>query len=253
MLQRFLLLGVSVFLLSCQTSPNIQRLEMEKAEVEAELESARQQISSLESERRILAGDNAELKRVMAILDTEKSSRTQESTQLRMQVRKFTQAQIDNLKEFLVQSDLLDYIGEEIFDRTKMGAEPGVLVDFANPIPRNGSLIGVNGYFAQPTHFFVNVLRPLNDRYVVIWQSQVVEVNKLGYQRVRFPVSVGVEKGDVIAYDFPVSIGVKYDQGTGNTLMSKRSYPLGASIEAGSLKGEEERRAYSLGVIAILE
>ncbi len=231
----------------------MQQLMDKNTALEEKLASAMQQISSLESEQRILAKDNTELKRVMAILDTEKTTRTTESANLRLQVRRFTQAQIDNLKEFLVQSDLLDYVGDELFDRTKLDAEPAVLIDFANPIPRNGSLVGVSGYFVQASSFVVNVMRPLNERLVVIWQSPSIAVEHAGAQRVRFPVSVGVEGGDVIAYDFLAGVGVKYDQGTGDTALSKRNFTLGASVDPDSLKAREEKRAYSLGVIAILE
>lgn len=253
MFSRFFALSLCIALTGCEITPEVQELLDENAKLETGLSEAQQQINSLESEQDILAADNTELKRVMAILDTEKSSRVEESSGLRMQIRKFTQMQIDQLKEFLVQSNLLDYVGEELFDRTKIDATPAVLIDLANPIPRQGTLIGVSGHFSQTTDFFANILRPVSGRFVVIWQSPKITTEGRGYERFRFPLSVGIEKGDVIAYNFPTSVGVKYDHGTGQTLLSKRSFLLGASVDTSSLKYRDEKRAYSLGVNAILE
>ncbi|WP_086933533.1 hypothetical protein [Agarilytica rhodophyticola] len=253
MLPRFFALSMCIALAGCEITPEVQDLMDKNSTLETQLKEANQQISSLESEQTILAADNTELKRVMAILDTEKSSRVQESSGLRMQIRKFTQKQIDQLKEFLVLSDLLDYVGEELFDRTKIDATAAVLVDLANPIPRRGTLIGVSGHFSRSTDFSIHILRPVGNRYVVIWQSPSVTAKGEGFERFRFPLSVGIEKGDVIAYDFPATVGVKYDNGTGQTLLSKKSFMLGASVAVSSLKYASDKRAYSLGVSAILE
>jgi len=251
---RFFVALTGFFLLGgCVTPPDVQTLKDQNAALAAQLASAKQQVNSLASERKELGVVNAELKRVMSILDTEKSSRVVESTELRMKIRNFTQKQIDGLKEFLVESNLLDYVGSELFERSQFARDPLVLVDFANPVPRDGSLMGVTGYFAEPTTLTVNVLRQVNDRYVVVWQSQNMEVSLLGQQRLRFPVSVGVEKNDVIAYDFSTNMGVNYDEGTGQTLYSNRSFLLGATVAPSSLKGKNEKRAYSLGVVAILK
>lgn len=245
--------AVCTLLIACQSTPEVQQLKDENALLRAELKKTRQEITNVRSEHKIMAADNTELKRVMAILDTEKANRTEESATLRAQTRRFTQATIDQLKKFLVHSNLLDYIGEELFDRTKMDIDAAVLVDLANPIPRSGTLVGVHGYFAQTTRFSVYILRPVGERFVVIWQSPEIQAPNIGSDRIQFPVSVGIEKGDVIAYDFPENIGIKYDQGTGNTLLSKKGLVLGASFEKSSLRGEEEKRAYSIGVTAILE
>lgn len=253
MVYRCVFFILCVQLIACQSTPEVAALSEKNADLQAQLASARQQISSFEAEQRIMAADNTELKRINAILDSEKTNRQEESAQLRLNVREFAQAQIDALKEFLVQSNLLDYIGEALLDRNHIDSAAGVLVDIANPIPRKGSMIGVNGHFAQATRFSVSILRPITDRYVVIWQSELVEFDGEGYQRQRFPVSVGVEKGDILAYDFPNAIGVKYDKGTGGTLVSPRSFVLGAAVDAGALQYAEEKRAYSLGVFAILD
>lgn len=249
----FFIAANCMFMIACQSTPEVQALKDSNAELKAQLAGAKQQISSLSSEHHIMASDNTELKRVMSILDSEKNSRTEESLVLRAQTRRFTQSTIDQLKKFLVQSNLLDYIGEELVDRTKMDLDAMVLVDLDNPVPRSGTLVGIHGVFAQSTRFVVNILRPVDDRFVVIWQSPMLEMSNVDAQRLTFPLTVGVEKGDVIAYDFPDSVGVKYDQGTGNTVLSTKSLLLGASIERSGFKLAEEKRAYSIGVTAILE
>ncbi len=253
LLRNCFLLSFCSFLLACEVTPDIQKMEQEHQILREQVVSAQEQIRNLQQQRSNLSTENAELKRVMAILDTEKDSRVDESTELRMQVRRYTQSQIDNLKDFMLQSNLLDYIGEELVERTSFDEQPTVFVDFDNAIPRSGSLMGVSGFFSRPTEFSVNVLRPVDGRFVVIWQSQSISVVELGLQRLLFPVSVGVEKGDLVAFDFPISVGVKYDTGTGNSLLSKKSFVLGASVEPSSLKAKGEKRAYSLGVVAILK
>lgn len=253
MLRHLIVVGICVVLIACQSTPQVQRLKDANAELRAQLATANQQIGNLSSEHHIMAADNTELKRVMIILDSEKDSRTEESLVLRGQTRRFTQSMIDQYRKFLVQSNLLDFIGEELVDRTKMDIDTLVLVDLANPIPKSGTLIGIHGVFEQATRFSVNILRPIDERFIVIWQGPLLQVKETGIQRLTFPVTVGVEKGDVIAYDFPESVGVKYDQGTGLTVVSQKNFLLGASFEKTALKFIEEKRAYSIGVTAILD
>jgi hypothetical protein len=152
-----------------------------------------------------------------------------------------------------VEGDLLDYIGGELFARAESDDEAALLVDFARPIPRRGALIGVGGFFIAPTGLTVSVMRPVGDRYLVIWQSPLIEIEDAGEQRERFSNPVGVEEKDVIGYDFSTSVKVSFDSGTGNKLYLQRSLPLGAMIDPSSFKWEKDKRSYPLGAFAILE
>lgn len=252
MLRRIALVSTVLALAACQTTPETQELLNRNQRLEQQLTQAKADIDALSAESQRQKNEIDELNRVMSILNTEKSSRVEESTELRRQVRGFVQQQIDAFKEFLVQGELLDYIGSELVDRSKVEEEPLLLVDLANPVPRNGTLTGVAAQLRTATPFAVKILRPIEDQLVVIWESQLLNVDQSGMVRKQFPVSVGIEKGDYLAYYFPQTTGVTFDQGTGNTRYSKDDVKLGQSIRRSSLDGDDEKRAYSIGVFALL-
>lgn len=245
--------ATSVLVAACQSPANVKELEVKNSNLQNQLTKAQQEIVGLQTDKKQLMGEISELKRVMGVLDTEKNSRVEESLSLRTEVRQFVQAQVDSLKAFMVASDLLDYVGGELVQRSNAHEGPGVLVDLGNRVPRAGSLSGVAGFFTGPTSLKVYVLRPVDDRYVVIWGSNNLTVAGAGEQRVEFGVSVGIQQGDVIAYDFNGNVNVTFDKGTGATALSSKSLQLGTAISPSSLKNAKEKRAYSLGVFAILK
>lgn len=241
-----------VLLSACQTQPNVKKMQDENQQLQAELEQARAKIASLQSQEQQLQAQINELNRVMAVLDTEKTVRVQESSELRGQVRRFVQKEIDEFKEFMVQSDLLDYVGGELVQRSKVDNEPMLLVDMANPMPGDGTLTGVSAHFIKPGTFTVQVMRPVGDQLLVIWQSGVLQASQSGVARVNFPVSVGVEKGDLVGYFFKEPGVVSFDEGTGNTLYTDDPVGLGQSVKVRSLDGSRDKRAYSVGVYGLL-
>src|SRR5690606_18735323 len=99
----------------------------------------------------------------------------------------------------------------------------------------------------------VKVLHPVGGQHVVIWESKALDVERPGKQQIQFPVSVGVEKGDIIAYYFAKSPNVAYDISTGETLYQTADVVLGGAVSKTFLSGGSERRAYSLGVYGLLE
>lgn len=243
----------AVLLGACQTTPEISELQSRNDALREQLTDTERQVSDLRAREDQLEAQVQELQRVTEVLSTEKSSRVQESSNLRTQVRDFVQQQIDDLRAFLVQGDLLDYVGSALVERSFVDHDALGLVDFANPVPRPGSLTGVTGFFSAPTNMQIKVLRPLDDRYVVIWESEVMPIARAGEQSVQLSVSVGVEPDDVIAYVFPEAANVTYDKGTGDTRYTKADLALGDTIKPSSLSAAKEKRAYSLGVLAILE
>lgn len=240
-------------LTACQTPPNMQQLESEKQALEVELKTAEQKITKLTSERDTLQSKLDETNRVLGVMGGEKTARVKESSTLRNEVRRFVQGQIDGLKLFLVKGDLLDYVGGEQVARKKYDNRPLTLVDLQNPVPRPGVLTGAGGYFAKPTQMVVKVLRPVNDYLVVIWESQPMAINKAGQVNVTFPVSVGVEKGDVLGYYFPKPATATFDKGTADTRYTKENLRPGTKLRPSSLSGKKERRAYALGVYGLLK
>mgnify|MGYP003134446947 FL=1 len=236
----------------CQTPPDVKQVQDENLQLQTELAQARGKIDALASEQDRLQREIDELNRVKSVLDTEKTVRVQESSDLRGQVRRFVQREIDMLKEFMVQSDLLDYVGGELVQRSRVDSEPLLLVDMANQMPGSGTITGVSAHFVKPGTFNVQVLRPVDDQPVVIWQSARLQATQSGVQRVNFPVSVGVERGDLIAYQFNEAGLVSFDTGTGDTRYTDDSVALGELIKVRSLRGESDKRAYSVGVYGLL-
>ncbi len=103
--------AVAAVLAACQTPPDIQQLQNEKTSLQNELDEANSYITQLKADEANLQGELAEHNRVIGVLSGEKSSRVVTSTQLRGQVRTFVQQQVDLLKSFLLEGNLLDYIG----------------------------------------------------------------------------------------------------------------------------------------------
>lgn len=246
------LAAAAILLSACQTTPEIQQMQSENRQLRSELGEARDTIDSLKAQETLLRREVAELNRVIDVLDMEKSTRTRESSELRSQVRRFVQLQIDQFRDFLVQGDLLDYIGGELVERSSVEDRSLFLVDLDNRIPRSGSLTGVGAHFVAPGSFVVKVLRPVDDSLVVIWESMPISMDTPGIHQITFPVSVGVEQGDVMGYYFPSTVTVSYDEGTGDTRHLTSDLALGSTTKVSSLQGERRRRAYSVGVYGLL-
>lgn len=240
-------------LLSACASQDVQVLQKEKADLQSQLNDANSEIRRLKQEESNLREKVSALEHTTSVLAAEKTSRIEESSSLRGQVRKFVQNNVDAFKQFMVQGNLLDYVGSELVARAKQDKTPAFLVDFANPMPTSGVLTGVGGHFTQGGSFTVKVLHPIGGQYVAIWESKMIEVQRPGKQQFQFPVSVGVEKGDVMAYYFATAPNVAYDISTGDTLYQTADVALGGAVSKTFLSGVSERRAYSLGVYGLLD
>lgn len=253
MIKPLFIVSLAIVLAACQATPQVSELQNQNASLEKELAGAKQRIAQLQKQENALQGQVQELEQLASVLTNEKTSRVQESSELRAQVRRFVQQQIDDLKAFLVKGELLDYVGSALVERSQTEDKPLTLVDLAHPMPRAGSLTGVTGEFTAPTDVQLKVMRPVEDGFVVIWESSLLAVPAAGVTTVPLPVSVGVEPGDVVAYVFPEAPAVSFDRGTGDTRYTTKDLALGDMIRASSLSGEKQKRAYSLGVYAILD
>lgn len=242
-----------VALLSSCASQDMQTLQKEKVNLQSQLDSANTEIRRLKQVESGLRDKIGSLEHTTSVLATEKTSRVVESSSLRGQVRKFVQNNIDAFKQFMVQGNLLDYVGSELVARAKQDKRPALLVDFANPMPSSGVLTGVGGHFTQAGSLVVKVLHPVGGQHVVVWESKTLDVEGLGKQQLQFPISVGVEKGDIIAYYFATGPNVAYDFSTGETLFQTADVGLGGTVSKTFLSGADERRAYSLGVYGLLD
>ncbi len=245
-------IGVLLMLGGCQPAANVKQLQDRNAQLSASLDQAQNTIDQLTNERQLLKSRMAELQRVATVLDNEKDQRVQESSSLRGEVRRFVQQQIDQYKAFLVASQLLDFVGGELVQRSQAEETPRLLVDLANPMPANGTLTGVKGHFLGPGSLQVKILRKIEDRLVVVWESKPLSVPRAGVNQLDFPVAVGVEQGDLMGYRFAEKTIVSFDTGTGDTRYLSKDVALGQMIKTTSLDGEKEHRAYALGVYGLL-
>jgi outer membrane murein-binding lipoprotein Lpp len=243
----------STLLLAGCASQDTKALAEKNQALEQQLATANGEILQLKQTQNDLRDTIGQLRDTANVLTTEKTSRVEESSSLRSQVRKFIQDNIDNLKIFMVQGNILDYVGSELVPRAKLDKIPNFIVDFANAMPSDGVLTGVGGHFVQPGTFIVKVLHPVEGQYVVTWESKPLEIKESGKQQVQFPVSVGVEKGDVIGYYFSTAPNVGFDTSTGNTLYLEVDVALGNTVNETRMYGASEKRAYSLGVYGMLD
>ena len=244
---------MSLGLVACQAPPDIKQLENEKAGLQNQLDEANSYITRLKSDKSGLESELAERDRVISVLSGEKNSRVVTSTKLRGQVRHFVQEQVDLLKSFLLEGNLLDYIGGELVERTAVYEEPLLIVDMANAVPKDGSLTSVGGFFVRPGNLTVKVMRQVEDDFVVVWESDALEIKGPGLKKVGFPVTVGVQKGDLIAYYLSQPGMVGFDAGTGDTRYLKEDMSFGRTVSVSSLMGEKQKRSYSLGVYGLLD
>lgn len=247
----FMLLGLSLLLTACQVPPDIKQLQDQNSSLENQLSEAKKQNDKLAAEQTLLQQQNTELNRVITVLGQEKSSRVEESTGLRGDVRQFVQSQIDSQKQFLLKSNLADYIGGELVERQQRDSEPVLLVDRGHPVPRNGTLTGVSAFFTGPGVMTVKVLRPVGEELVVVWESEPITVRELGNQRLNFNVSISVQRGDVLAYYLEPGM-VGYDTGTGVMGYRDDDIHVGGVIGTSSLRGDADKRSYAIGVNGLL-
>lgn len=237
----------------CQTPPDIQQLQSDKNRLQGQLNSANNQISQLKSTQATLNAELQERDRIVAILSEEKQSRVATSTELRGQVRQFIQQQVDGLKAFLLRGNLLDYVGGELVERKTIDESPLLIVDLANTVPKDGSLTSIGGYFNRSGSLKVKVMRKVEDQLVVVWESLPLSIEDKGLQKTNFSVSVGVQKGDVVAYFIETPGLVGYDMGTGDSRYLKQDVGFGKMIAIDSLMGEKLKRAYAIGVYGLLD
>lgn len=253
----FYLFCLAGLVAACQSPQGMQQLQQKNQQLTAELQTAQASINRLSKSEAQLQAEVAELQRVMGVLGNEKSSRIQESSQLRGLIRNFAQDQIDLLKELLVKGDLLDYVGGEQVPRQQTNdaalEQDLLVVDVKNTIPSEGVLTGVGAYFSAPGNFKVKVLRPIDGNLVVVWESKLLTVAAAGKQRINFPVSVGVEQGDLLGYFFPNGVIAQFDMGTGDSRTYSGDVTLGKTLALRSLDNAKQKRAYSLGVYGLLK
>lgn len=241
-----------IFLSGCAATGDVKVLQDENAQLKSNLTQSHADIRSLEADKRDLQKEIGVLKRVQSVLRTEKSSRVKESGRLRSQTRIFVNEEINRFRYFLKASDLLDYVGGELVQRSNVDGEQQSVVDLGNPIPLTGNLTSVGGYFTEKGVFSAVILRQIEDAFIVVWESQPFQVSGAGRSRFEFQVSVSVEAGDVLGYVFPEKVIIPFDKGTGTARYVDEIVKFGDRVRSSALRGSDEKRAYSVGAYGFL-
>ena len=242
----------TTFLIGCGSTSNKGSTKDVISNLESQIKATQEKNNELEIENRIQKIEINKLSNVVSALDTEKNSRVKESSVLRSQVRQFVQREITGLKSFLVEGGLLDYIGGELVPRKNVDDTPKTIVDLHNRINSSGVLTSVGAYVVKPSTVKVKVLRYIENKLVVVWESNPIKMNLVGQNRHQFVDSVSVQKGDAIAYEFIKSVGIGYSEGTADSRYAEKPLMLGDSIHVNALLGAKAKRAYSIGVYGLL-
>ncbi|NTS75642.1 hypothetical protein HR060_02075 [Catenovulum sp. SM1970] len=242
----------SLVLLASIISSTAFATSQNEAILEQALENAKVENQNLKNNLRLANRKIAELEGLVGTLDSEKNSRVSESSNLKGQTRTFIQNQIDALKTFLVEGGLLDYMGSELIARKSLDDDDVTLVDVGHAMSKSGVLTGIGAYVKQPGSVRVKLLRPIDKKLVVIWQSETIRFTQTGLVKKQFANTVSVDKGDIVAYEFNDNVPIGYTSGTGSTLYSHKDLSLGSLIRQSSLKGSRSKRAYSIGVFGLL-
>ena len=240
------------FLSGCASVPEkVRMLEAREKDLSTRLATAESRIAVLERTNAELTELLQRQRDITKTLDREKSVHMSEVGDLRQNTREFLGSQIAFLREFSQKTALMDYVGGELISRQYLEGKDLTLVDLKNTIPAGGSLFGTWGHFAASCTFVVNVLRKVDEKWFVIWQSEPLTVVNTEKQKFDFRVPVSVEKGDAIAYTFRGVVGVKYDRGTGETVYVTDDLKTGDSVKRSDFKGGTDQRSYSIGVMGV--
>lgn len=252
-MRKIIAISIGLVLLGgCQSTKNQSEFERENNSLKQQLQSAQAEIGQLKGNNVLLSREIENLNHVVSVLGTEKQSRTVESSVLRGKVRSFVQNQVDYFRGFLIEGDLLDYVGGELVQRPNTEDKPVTVVDLNNAFKSSGLITGLGAFVMRPSTVKVAILRNIDKNLVVLWQSEPIKLTSTGKVTYQFANSVSVEAGDIVAYQFQDNAGVGYDVGTGNARYSNEQLLPGKTVSVSSLLGERDRRAYSIGVYGLL-
>lgn len=240
----FLLINIT----SCSTNETIKKLSMENDSLQEKVTSYQGKVAELEIKLRENNLKIEELNVLSSNLSKEKKSRIEESSTLRAEIRQFIRREMDDFRDFFKDSDISDYIGGELIDRSTVSDSNMTIVDFSHAFPKKGRLLGATVRVSKPTTFSVLVFRPVADQLIVLWKSEQFSVMNRGINKVGFELDVTVEKGDLLGFSFPQNVGISYNQGTGDTGLIEGQLQPGKLIKTSQISNRNEKRSYSLGV-----
>jgi hypothetical protein len=197
-----------------------------------------------------------ELNRRLTITSSEKGLYDDRIKNVSFLVREYIKDQIRKNKDFLSEVELEDFIGNELIQREYSGEAGLIIIDTANPVPSDGQINGIGGYFLASTEVVVKLLRPIGKDYIVTDSKKInFDIDKPGKSYIDFENPLIVKKDDILAFYFPKSVTIPYDSGLGvgtYSSLKEDKYESGGKIESADLLAVNQiKRKYSLNYYGI--
>lgn len=225
-----------------------QRIEAQQAAIEQKEQAIAEKQETIST----LNARIAELERRLKISYSEQDRYDERIQRVTSAVRDFIKKQIQEERTFLTDVALEDFVGYPLVEREFLEDPANFIVDIAHPVPGQGQINGIGGYFKGNGEFFVKLLRPAGEDYLVTHNKSLqVAADQPGKKLIDFDKPIFVNEGDILAFYFPdPSVLVSYDTHIGvNSYhrMRKDKYPNGSRLKADDIeRPETTKRKYSL-------
>ena len=238
----------------CQQSLSDQDLLMAKQE--STIRQKDQKIDEQKESIQKLEAQLSELNRRLNISSTEQSRYNERIRRISGSVREFIKNQIRDQRNFLTDIALEDFIGNPLIKRENTDDSKNMIVDVAHPVPSQGQINGIGGYFTGDCEIHIKFLRPVGNDYIVTYSKPVkVAAAEPGKQLIDFDQPIIARKGDIIAYYFPGPVNVPFDRALGISSyfkMKSDKYQSGDRVEADAIwPSDQAKRKYSLNYYGI--
>lgn len=263
-----MLVSIMMIGMGCATCPDVrqqldecQNSRSEQDRLIARKESIiRQKDQTIEEQKKnikMLEQKVAEINRRLNISSEEKSCYDERIRRISSSVREFIKKQIRDERNFLTDIALEDFVGNPLISRKNTDdANNMIIIDVAHPIPGQGQINGIGGYFTDSCEIHIKLLRPVGNDYIVTCNKPItVDATDAGKQHIDFKQPVMARKGDIVAYYFsgPVSVPFDVDLGINSYFKTDaEEYQNGDRIEADAIwQSDQDKRKYSLNYYGI--
>ncbi len=235
----------------CATT-DVTQLKQENMGLRKDLEDSRDQISRLSERERELVEQTVQLKNLCDLLDKEKSIRIDESSALRSEVRKFVRGSMITLRDFTRKEELQDFVGSELLARNRTEGENQLLVDLRHPLTKPGLVTGGWAYLMAPSDISFCLLRNVDNKFIVIWQSPLFRVGQAGVAKLMFDIPINTNGDEYFGVYNAGAVRVPFDVGSGDVRYIRGPVKEGQTFSRADLEGKENR-AYSFGVVGFMD
>lgn len=235
--------------------PDMQELQSRNRALVKQVSEREAALKKLKDEKSHLQREVSYYTERCVVLEKEKQARIEASGDLRQGVREFTDGVMQSLRSYYQKTEIVDYVGGEVFRRSEVGTEKNVLlIDLKNVIASDGTLIGGTAYLTAPARLVFCLLRRVEgkDQLQVVRMSDPLASQEPGRKSWTFQVPLAVEKGDIIGAYFPENVAVPYDDvDTGSVVLVPGPIQMTSTVRLKAPTGRNNR-AYSFGMVGFL-